>query len=370
VSERKTACLNRDSRIDFCKTIAMFGVLWLHVVSIGVINCVGEYEHYFPSMSVFEAFLHGFASCAVNCFAITSGYLLCKARFQSRRFLSIYSEILFYACVFAVAGAICRPDMLHNAITSIPRSLTNYWYVNAYFGVLLFMPVLNRIVVLWNDNFKVGLVALLVVLFGQYTGHDILGLCRGTSSVWLAILYCVGGLCRLNEARIVRTGTRFGLFLVAVVLIIGGIAFSARYSPNLFYPFGFFWNLINTNSSPLLAAGGVFAFLTILNTNPPKWFSFTGKRAFSVYVIHMNSALCGGVLAGSCSFVRSCGHFEWLVEVLSAIAIYAICILVEICREKIFQICRFDSALTSASGRLDAWVGSLAIRRGEGECPS
>ena len=134
------------------------------------------------SQSVFFSIVslnHTISICAVNCFALISGYLLTDGKKRWNKLAGLWVEVCFYYAFFAVLFNIVFPQkvtLLSVCKSFFPISTNQYWYFTAYVGLFFLMPTLNAIVTSCSEQeFKKDIfnVVLLFSLYAFFIKDDI-----------------------------------------------------------------------------------------------------------------------------------------------------------------------------------------------------
>ena len=105
--------------------------------------------HDYLFLSLFVSLNHTISICAVNCFALISGYLLTDGKKRWNKLAGLWVEVCFYSGFFAVLFNIIFPQkvtILSVCKSFFPISTNQYWYFTAYVGLFFLMPTLNAIV--------------------------------------------------------------------------------------------------------------------------------------------------------------------------------------------------------------------------------
>ena len=79
--------------IDLLKALSMLMIVTLHVLGNG--GVLGMLE---PLTVRYEAayFLEAMCFCAVNCFGLATGYIMCRTRFSSHRLGALWLEVVWH----------------------------------------------------------------------------------------------------------------------------------------------------------------------------------------------------------------------------------------------------------------------------------
>jgi len=213
---------NRNSNIDMIRIVAMLLVVALHCMDYGGFIKLSEANLF---LSLFVSLNHTISICAVNCFALISGYLLTDGKKRWNKLAGLWVEVCFYSGFFAVLFNIIFPQkvtILSVCKSFFPISTNQYWYFTAYVGLFFLMPTLNAIVTSRSEQeFQKDIfnVVLLFSLYAFFIKDDIFFLNRGFSVWWLAIVYILGaGIKKYRmEERFSRQTLQ--LLLISDVLI-------------------------------------------------------------------------------------------------------------------------------------------------------
>lgn len=187
---------SRNHGIDLLRIISMYMVLILHIM-----GCGGVFEkiewlswNYFISWG-----LSSLSFCAVNCYAMISGYICYSQKFDYARIIRLWMQIIFYTVGITVVFAWIMPQGVGFKkwiLAFFPITLNQYWYVSSYFALFFCMPFLNFIVNRLDRRLFIKLLVTMVVLFSlipTFTlGKDGFGVSHGYSPLWLGVLYLLG----------------------------------------------------------------------------------------------------------------------------------------------------------------------------------
>jgi surface polysaccharide O-acyltransferase-like enzyme len=282
--------------IDLVKIVSMIFVAVLHVLGQG-----GILNGCRPLSAQYETawFIEIAAYCAVNCFALASGYLLFSHRFKIRRIVVLWLQVVFYTVLITYIFSKVRPAVVtgvewRNAV--LPVLSNQYWYFTAYVGMFFLTPFLNYgVESMDRHELRKLLIALFVVfsLIPTIRQHDIFGTDNGYSVIWLALLYCAGAYIRKYTIEdhincgvciAVYAGCSAFVWLSKRQLdLYPLILYGTKIRPNVFVSYTS--PFIILESAALFLA---FARFTCRNRVCTGIISFFSPLAFSVYLIHTN----------------------------------------------------------------------------------
>ena len=196
----------RNHGIDALRLYSMFLVVILHVLGQGgVIAFSNTPEKYAVSW-----FLEISAYCAVNIFALISGYVSYSDKekpYRYSRYVSSWLQVFVYSFGFTLLYHILQPDLtgMNKVIYAMaPVMNSSYWYFNAYTGLFFVIPWLNRLVRSSGRRELNGLMLTLFLVFSCYgtfakMNADVFVLKSGYSFLWLSIIYLGGAWMKKHQ---------------------------------------------------------------------------------------------------------------------------------------------------------------------------
>jgi surface polysaccharide O-acyltransferase-like enzyme len=125
----------RNYGIDLLRIVSMFMVVILHVLGQG--GVLTNIQHLTLKGEIFWG-IEIACYCAVNCYALISGYVGINAKHKYVNIISLSLQVLFYSvCITGAEIAIAlfnRTEISFLTIVShLLPSITDYWYFSAYF---------------------------------------------------------------------------------------------------------------------------------------------------------------------------------------------------------------------------------------------
>ena len=346
--------------IDALRILSMFMVVILHILNVGgVLNAAGIF-----SIQYELAVLLNIATfCAVNVYALISGYVWVNAKYRFRNIIELWLQVLFYTVLITAIFWIFSPSSVSLKVlvkSVFPIMFNQYWYFSSYFALFLFIPLLNIIVE--KTEKKQLLVFLGIILFFfscvQTLFHsDAFCTNDGYSALWLMILYLVGGYIRKYEpGKNVKPAWFLIGYLVMICLTwLSKLCIELLTVKVLGRAYG--GNYLVRYISPTILMSAIFLvlFFSRLNISAfcKKAISLLAPMSFGVYLIHVHPLVFCDVLTD-----RFVGYAElpWILEVLAvlgtAAAIYIICSLVDFVRLQLFKLLRVRKNLDSLENRI------------------
>lgn len=191
----------RNHGIELLRIFAMLLAAVLHILKKGGVITASE-----GNLAAYSTvwLLEAAAYCAVNCYALISGYVGYSDRpkpLRLARCIELWLQVVFYSviittvyCIVGV-GSVGVSDF---ADAFLPVTSKQYWYFTAYIGMFFFIPLLNALVRRLNRRALVSLCIMLIAVFSLYDTFasfwkkDPLALVGGHSPLWLGVLYIFG----------------------------------------------------------------------------------------------------------------------------------------------------------------------------------
>ena len=342
----------RNYGIDLLRVVSMLMVVVLHVLGHG-----GILKNTAVLSFRYEAawFLEIAAYCAVNCYALISGYVGVNSKFKYTNIFYIWLQVAFYNVIINLVGAVLLPNMGVKEVIKafLPVSYRIYWYFTAYFCMFFFLPIINKGL---NSLTKKQLLALTGAIFALFClislipKRDVFASNNGYSAIWLLSLYIFGGA--IKKADLFKKVKAYVMLLMYFVMIILTWLYKLYVDyHNLNFQSQKIENLLVKYTSPtiLLAAIFLVAFFSKLKV-APLWAKVIGVIApvsFGVYLIHENPVTSNNIISKIFVDFSKFGPIKLVLCVLgSAIAIYIICGLIDYLRERLFNLLRVKKFLS------------------------
>lgn len=352
----------RNYGIDLLRMVSMFMVALLHVMGQGGILATAS-----PLSIDYEAawFVEIAAFCAVNCYALISGYVGINGRFKYTNIIVMWLQVTFYTVIITIIFAVVRPEIVgvRQFIYAIcPVMTTQYWYFTAYFCLFFFIPIINKAVKSLPKNNLKYLMSVMVIVFSVIPTlfrRDVFHTNFGCSGLWLILLYILGAYIKeyniVEKISIKRSSI---LYLGCIVLTWLGKLFLEKFSLDYFGEIR--WgNVLVQYTSPTILLSAV-ALLSIFSKID---LSYMSKRiikiftpaTFGVYLIHAQPLVWQNILKDRFVNYVSGSAVHLVFGVLfTAMSIYFLCSLIDLARNKIFKVLRIKQSVERLEKRLIA----------------
>lgn len=337
---------NRQFALDILKVVAMIMVITTHF-PLGIESDFGSAQYNI------RAFFVSFSYCAVNVYALISGYCLVGKKTYFSRVINLWIIVLFYSVVNLLLNAIIFDKFSAKSLilAILPILSDEFWYATGYIVLYLFVPFIN--ILMDNLSFRntKKLVFLLLFTFGigswisQRLGGSTLGVNSGYSVIWLMIMFIVGAAIKKYGVRVVSIFNKEhnNVWYIVIALCSGLCVFASEYI--FYYISGLLlsapqpFKLLYGYCSPFIIVMSIslFVFFSKLKINTSKgikFFTVLSSFSFSTYIIHSCDSF--RELVWNILFEKYNGCF--LVEFLSDILLtLLICVIIEYIRQKTFD---------------------------------
>ena len=359
-SENKLTNNNfRNYGVDALRIISMLMIVMLHVLKFGGFMELSSSTNYWILW-----FLEVSAFCAVDCYALISGYVAVYSKFKLSNLVFLWCRVSFYSVLISVIFKIFFPSEISNGLlvySFFPVISHQYWYFTAYSLAFLFFPFLNEGI---NRLSKKQLRLLLVViislasflkpLIAHFWG-DVFVLNEGFSPWWLMILYVIGAYTRkygfLRRAQSFRSIIFLGMYFAFVLL---------TWLSKLFIHY-----CINHIGSEMIDEECLLNYqsITILGSAVSLLLAFEQLKfhkcvirmiaafsplAFSVYLIHDNSLIRQKFLLEKFIWIAKLPVYQMVLLVFGiVIGIFLVCSLLDLIRVFLFKKLKIKERLRS-----------------------
>ena len=343
----------RNPGIEIFRCVSMIMIIMLHLTGQG--GVLGGAAS--GSASYYSAYyLKTIGYCAVNCYAVISGYVNTEKTFKFRKIAAMWLEVVFWLAVPAAITHFFLPQFTVTRDTWIeaffPVSTKAYWYFNAYILLFALMPILNRgLEKLTEKQHRCIMIFLFVTVtcLPFVGGSDLFVTSSGYSGMWLIILFVFGSYFRIHGIP------KFAKWYVTIPLFF----LSATASWAIDLQRSYLLTNGKVESSDLLyksmdrALSYISPFMVIMavcllcffaqvriNAKPVrKVLGIMGKATFGVYLFHVGDMIWVNWLKNR---YRSFGHLEaWqllLATIGTAILLFLIWDLIAIGRIYLFKL--------------------------------
>jgi len=359
---------SRNYGIDLLRIICMIMIPVLHIMGKGeILTQAAKGSSSYNAAWLLEVLCY----CAVNCFGLISGYVGYGKKVKYTNLFILWMRVFIFSAIICVLYLIFAPAKVEvtDIISSFfPTLTTSYWFFTAYFGLFLFMPILNKALEVLNESTLYLIAGILFIFFsvlptcGSFvfsivlnTDYKVmvnsLSLNEGYSVVWLSALYFFGGIMKkYNLQEKINNRINVLIYFACSLLAWGSLliinASSKGSAPYNDYLIGYL--------SPLILIGS-FSLVCLCanarikeNSLMLRMIKFFAPLCFDVYLIHMQPLIKKYALVGRFVFFLD---FHPLVMILciigTALVIFFSCCVISEIRELISKALKIKPRLLS-----------------------
>lgn len=321
----------------------MYMVVILHVLSTS-----GALDAFAPLSVNYEIawFMETAAFCAVNCYALISGYVGVESNYKYSSIIKLWIRVFFYSAIIeiifyiATSGVTGKTELFKSFLPVLEQ---RYWYFTAYFGMFLLIPLLNvAIKKVSKTHMKVLLLFMLIFCsIFPILHHDIIRVVSGYNMTWLCIMYIVGAYIReYHIEEKLSKGKCFLAYMLCIVLTWAYRLLSDSVTIKISYLNDPEWLLYYV--SPTIVFAAIFLLMGFsqlkIKEKSAKIIAKITPLVFSVYLIHTNIRIFDIVLPRALNFISGVNTAVFPLVVLACAAlIFVVCIFIDSIREWLFK---------------------------------
>lgn len=356
--------IKRNVNVDLFRIIATLFVVGLHVLGQGGIlrNASPGGTKYWVAW-LFEIC----ALCAVNCFALISGYVMVNKTIKSKRIIGLWFQVLFYSLGITALFFVFLPESrtIKNLIIALlPITGKQWWYISSYFVLLFFVPFLNEAINhISQQVYKRLLIVALVGIccIDCVVPMDAFVINDGYSPIWLIIVYLFGAYIRKSglHQKITPSKSILGFFLVNILTFLS--KFTIYFVTEIFLGEAKFENVFLSYISITILTSAIFLFLFCLNVKindfASKIINILSPVTLGVYLVHVHPLVYDFILRDA---------FAWLVHkplivmilciFIAILFIFVLCTAIELLRIQFFKLINLDKLSEIIGNKANSFI--------------
>lgn len=358
---------NRNYGIDSLRILSMLFVLLLHILKHGGI--LANLEKFSLAYNI-AWFVEICAFCAVNCYALISGFFGYSSKQKYSNIINLYFQTAFYAVLATGIFYIMNPDEIGKRAfikAVFPFGFNVYWYFTAYFCMFFFMPFMNKILKVCDFKQLTGLVSASIIFFSIIPlifKSDVYFTNNGYTVLWISVLYIIGGYIRKYELHKKISNIKCILLYFGAVLVTFGQKVITEYVKFIVNGQTVNEGLFIKYTSPTMVICAVSLLCLFAKVDfkdgMKKLTAIFSPFAFSVYLIHTAPFVWSKVMKNR--FVTF-AEFNPIVMILvvfaTAIGIFALCSLIDFVRVQLFKMFRINELSVKIEGTVAKFIEKI-----------
>ena len=362
----------RNYGIDLLRIIAMFFVIILHSLGRGGIlrNVVVDSAQY-----KFAWLLEIIAYCAVDIFALVSGYVSYDKKSKTKNYINLWFQVVFYSLVIVLLFQIINPSIIteKDYIRSFfPVINDTYWYFTAFTGLFILKPLLDKAInnIETKDLKKIFVMIILIFsLYSVITKNFALGkIGNGYSVIWLVVLYILGAI--INKCEIGKNMKPIKILVGMIILILITYLVKVYGTNNIKFMKDTFnltidrGTLIDYTSPTILGVAILFiiGFSKMkFKTTSTKIITFGATSAFTIYLLNTHYLVWDNYMLDIFKSNATSSVLEIGYKVIGFSLLFVVgAILIDKIRMLIFKVLRIDKLIEIVSNFLDNCITKVS----------
>ena len=342
--------MKRNYGIDLLRIVAMLFVTALHIIGIGGIITGSEL---LSGQFLTAQLLRIAMLCAVNCYALISGYVGWEKKPRLSSLASLWLRAVVYCVLLTAAVSRFVPLDYKTWISAlIPITTGQYWYLTAYAGLFVVIPLLNFAIAGMPKReltWTLGGILLLFCVLPISPLTDAFYLHDGYSVLWLAVMYLLGGyLGKYGVLSRLSAGV-WGLIYLGSVLAAWLPRMAVLWLKPVYWSMAY-GNILIEYTSPTIVLAAVSLLAVFSRLELPRRaaavLSKLSPYAFGVYLFHAHPLMFRHVLEGRFAHLGTAPIPTLLGTVLlSSLVIYALGTAADWLLTKAMRLLRLDRLL-------------------------
>ena len=345
----------RNPGVDLGRILAMLGIIIHHVLVHG--QGINKYRQY-PDLVKLNTsvFWH------VSTYIFISGYVGYKSTKYSN-LLYLWLCTLFYSIGINKYLTLYKPYIYKKEIELMdffPVFTNQYWFFTIYFGMYLFLPVINKGLENINKSqLKIMIIILISVyiIFKDYMfpRNDVFLMNGGYSIIWFLIFYSTGAYFgKFKKDRGLLKKIIYNIIYILLFYYSTILCFNLpnctvnKENPNFRDKFIIFLSYLfitRISAIPMILQSiALMLFITNISYNKilAKIITFIGPLTFGVYLIHDNHQIRYKFMINILNDYPRNLPFYKVIEVVFKVSlqIFVKCIIIDYLRNILFRICQ------------------------------
>lgn len=342
--------MKRNASVDLFRLIAAFSVVVLHILGQGGIlygASSGSINYWIAWLLEISAF------CAVDCFALISGYVMVDKKIKLKNLINLWMQVFVYSIIITGIVFIFVPESRNgtNLLAAFaPIICRQWWYVSSYFGLFILMPFLNAgIDRLSKKSYEIILAAILIIVcvLDCIIPIDPFNLNSGYSAIWLIMVYLFGAYIKKHDVASKITAHKSLLLYFLMIAITFASKLLIYYIKSDFPATTAFEDTLISYTSITVFLSAIFLFLFCLRlkirSKIGSVVSYIAPIALGVYLIHVQPLVFKYVIKNAFSIYANEHTALMVIHVLlTSLLIFLVCGLIEWLRIQLFKLLKVD----------------------------
>lgn len=297
---------DRESNIELLRIISMFFIILHHLVYHNYIFLIDN-----PNKTS-AIILYSGAKIGVTCFILILGYFSINSKFNIKKIIYLIVTVLFYELLFSIIFY----KQINFSFREFYNNLQQYWFINGYIITYLLSPIL-KIYIKKAPNILQGIILVIAIIFSVRHAMD-----ENMYILWFLVLFVLG--IYIKKYLIEKLKNDYiNLFIIISLYII-------LVTKNL--------GIYLIEPIVLLCSIFVLLFFANLKIKQNQTINNIAKYTLGIYLIHDNVYVRKFVIQQKL-FIKEMYNSNYFTfyMIIVAILIYAISIIIDYAKTKIFN---------------------------------
>lgn len=348
----------RHHSIDLMRIVCMLMIILYHIQGHGGLAYSKDISPLTQSLLII---LQSIYQAAVDGYALISGYVGYHSHQRYSSLILLWLRVLFYSVgLTAVVWLLSPTAVSWVAIGNsfFPLLKGQYWYFTAYVGCFVLSPLVRAAIAHLSrkeSTLCLSSVVLVFSFFPYLMRNDPFMTASGNHALWLLILYALGAYMRKYDPFSNLSVKALALLLVFACTVQVSTGFILQPISRLLIGTTVTrWYFICHDSPTTLLVSilmlALFSKLSFHCCN--RFFRLLVSSSFSVYLIHDHPLIRQYIIIPLGARLAQLPSFLLIPSVfIAALVIYLVCTVIDLLREKIFNLLRLRHLLLNAEDR-------------------
>ena len=336
----------RNQGIDLLRIIFMMMICMYHVLNHGgILTYTTSDINYYTIW-----FLESLSKCAVDGYALISGYFASDSKPNYKRIINLWLTALFYSAGITILiklintfTGLLQPISSTELLRSFMPVCFGNWYFQAYFVIFFITPFINRSLDSLDEKTSKKTLIIFFIIFSVLSLIQDNHFAKGYSAFWLLILYIIGALIKkTNLFDSIKSSVLFICYLLCSVFIV---LLDTIFNTEI-------WR---TNTSPLILLSAIFLLIIFSRINiNSKLVKTIAPLTFGIYLFHDNDYFRKYFMLDKFAFVNNYNIFVCiLLIIVISLVIFVVSMIVEYIRNQLFRLLKIDSLIDKIASKID-----------------
>lgn len=340
---------SRDSNIELFRIIVMLLIVAHHyVVNSGLTAADGVlYSNPFAAKSIFLLIFGMWGKTGINCFVLITGWFMCKSNITIRKFLKLLLQIYLYRIVIFLLFLFTGYEQLtivSLAKVILPVTSVGSDFTSCYLLFFLTIPFLNILIKNMTEKQHLMLVSLCLLVYTVIGSIPKIYVSMNYVT-WFIVIYFIASYLRLYPKSWSDSTKLWGWLTLSMIIVSIASVLVLNWVGYKIGRLGLQYYFVADSNKILAVFTSVTAFVFFKNLNVPqsRFVNTVAASTFGVLLIHANSdAMRQWLWVDTLKNVEAYSGNIYLHAILSVVAVFTVCTLIDILRRKLIEKPVFD----------------------------